>query len=183
MSALILGGASCVWHDVHTLEDLMGRRWSGIVIAANDVGCHWPRHLDHWVTLHPEKMPGWKELREKNGMPGGYLTWGSRIRIMDRRLKPWGGGSSGLLAVALAYQLGCAKVVLCGTPMDSRPHFRESHIHPEGQKWHSADNHWRAWIRNMDRIRARTRSMSGRTRDHLGAPTLHWLEGHDGTGN
>ena len=50
--AIVLGGADCVWDDVLAWEAIYGRRWDGLVAAANDIGCHWPRPLDHWATLH-----------------------------------------------------------------------------------------------------------------------------------
>ena len=74
-SALILGGASCVWDDVRELEKLIGHEWPGMVIAANDIGAHWPRRLDHWCSLHPINLADWREERARRGRPGRYRTW------------------------------------------------------------------------------------------------------------
>ena len=180
LHALVLGGGDSVWGDVAALEELIGGQWPGLVIAVNDIGCCWARPLDHWCTLHPEKMPEWKNIREQNGHPEGYTTWGRRARgLVDGTVQTWGGGASGLLAVALAYRMRCRRVVLAGVPMDSRPHFMESIEYEESHGWSNAETHWQRWLKHMDRLKERTKSMSGRSRCHLGAPTINWLEGED----
>lgn len=181
---MILGGAECVWRDVLRLEHevLGGRAWPGLVIAVNDAGADWPGRLDHWVTFHPEKFtqvcaPGdcgdWIRQRERNGYPAGYATWSCRSKqLVDRICKSWDGGSSGLLGLAVARKLGCFRNVLCGIPMDARPHYHAGH---GGEAWPWADKHWRIWLRHESKIRRWARSMSGRSREHFGAPTLEWL--------
>lgn len=189
--ALVLGGAKSVWRDVAVLETMIDGFWPGLVIAVNDVGCVWPRRLDHWVTLHHEKLAldlgwrnpdggphGWLALRDVNGHPDGYQVWGHVRKgtyAPDNFVRQWDSGSSGLLGVALAYQLGCTKVVLAGVPMDDRPHFAESVVHHPRQRWTSVRSHWEAWRKNLTRLRERTRSLSGRTRAELGAPSMGWL--------
>lgn len=185
MKALVLGGAACVWEDLAALEALYGRAWDGLVIAVNDIGVHWPRRLDHWASLHPENFRadrrhperlGWPAQRDARGHPGGYITWGRRRGIADRVLAPWGGGASGMYAVTVAYEIGCMRVVLCGVPMDDRPHFAESTAHDPAAPWTAADMHWRQWEKHADRMRGWVTSMSGRTRELLGTPTPEWLE-------
>lgn len=181
--ALILGGAECVWDDVEELEEeVLGREWPGLVIATNDAGADWPRRLDHWVSFHPEKFlevmpPGntgaWVEERRRNGHPDGAVLWARRAEhIVDRLVEPWDGGSSGLLACVVAHELACTRGVLCGVPMDRRPHYHRGH---GGEPWKWADKHWREWETNEDRIQGWVRSMSGRTEVMLGRPTLDWL--------
>ena len=177
--ALILGGGQCVWDDVRNLEAMIGGPWPGLVIAVNDVGCIWPRRLDHWCSLHAEKLPKWEQSRQRSGHPGKYETWGGRQkRHVDHTVQAWGGGSSGLLAVTIAIDhLKCDVVVLCGVPMDKRPHFAESIEHQPTRIWNSAEGHWRTWKKDsvQRRMRDKVRSMSGRTRDMLGAPECEWL--------
>lgn len=189
-SVAILGGASCVRDDFAALEAMVGAPWPGIVVAVNDIGCHWSGRLDAWVTLHPEKLHvdkdhpqawGWLQQRAEAGHPNGFLTVAKRNpELVDRLVTPWAAGSSGLLAVVAAEGVyGCgpggSRAVLCGVPLDDRPHFTGSLVHPAGKRWSSADSHWRGWKRNLDRMRGWVRSMSGRTRDHLGAPDAEWL--------
>lgn len=173
--ALILGGATAVWDEVLAWEEIYGKTWDGLVIAANDVGSHWPRHLDHWCTLHPEKMESWKKARAGYGLSDGYQTWGRRTQTLDHQVRPWAGGSSGMLAIQIASELGCVRAVLCGIPMTPTPHFIESTVHPNNKKWTAVAGHWRAWVKHMDRMRGWVKSMSGETQVELGAPTLEWL--------
>lgn len=176
--ALVLGGGYDVWDEVLAFEQLLGRRWNGLVVAANDVGVHWPRDLHHWVTLHPMKMPTWQKRRARYGFTNGYQTWGRQPQHCDRVIVPWPGGSSGLLAVQVALAVGCTHVVLCGVPMTNTAHFPESdeqHILDRAKHWAHADKHWRAWEREVHRMRGLVRSMSGRTQQLLGAPDAVWV--------
>jgi 2-polyprenyl-3-methyl-5-hydroxy-6-metoxy-1,4-benzoquinol methylase len=179
--ALVLGGGASVWDDVRAIEAMLGRPWDGFVVAANDIGCHWPRRLDFWATLHPEKLKKWTEVRRANGYVDGYVTCARQAgknRGVMRAVQTWpGGGSSGLLAAGpvAVDLLGCTHVVLAGMPMDRSPYFAESKEHPKGKNWSTADSHWAAWGKNIDRMRDRVKSFGGRTRDLLGAPTREWL--------
>lgn len=182
--AIILGGADCVWDDLGILEDeILGHPWRDLVIAVNDAGIHFRRTVHHWVTLHPEKFervlePGntgeWLARRMALGHPGGMTLWSRRAEhIVDRKLEKWDNdGGSGLLAVAVAERLGCGRVVLCGMPMDKRPHYHDAH---DGEPWQDVEKHWRGWMRQKHRIDGWVRSMSGRTRKMFGYPTPHWL--------
>src|SRR5690606_3023001 len=51
---LILGGGRTVWSDYDQV-----RPWKGEIMAVNDVGQFLHEVVKHWVTLHPEYMPGW----------------------------------------------------------------------------------------------------------------------------
>jgi len=186
--ALVLGGGADMWLEVEILEGLIGGFWPGIVIAANNAGVDWPRYLDHWVTLHPEKLHGvdpddgsgdW--LRSRSERQGGilsreYETWGRRSpELVDHVIQPWGGMASGGFGCRVAHELTTEqrKVVLCGVPMSETPHYHDDH---NGENWRHADLHWRSWVRQMFRVEGWVRSMSGRTRETLGYPTLEWLK-------
>lgn len=193
-SALILGGASTVWRDVAVLETMIDGYWPGVVIAVNDVGVIWPRRLDHWASIHAEKLTttvgwknpdggphGWAGLRASRGLPGEARIW-SNVRgrhhgQIDHVIQQWASGSSGLFAVSVAYHLGMQRVVLAGMPMDDRAHFPESLVHHPEQRWTSVRSHRGAWDTYLPRLRERTRSLSGWTREQLGPPTVAWLNG------
>lgn len=182
--ALVLGGAACVWADVAAWETLYGAPWDGLVIAANDIGAHWPRELHHWVSLHPNKFKKWEALRNPivQRLPFGshyWVTWGKEQNlaggpITDKVLVPWPGGSSGMFAVQVAKEVGCTRVVLCGAPMTTTPHFKQTQ-ESFAPQWKQANAHWRVWPRQAHRMLGWVRSMSGRTQESLGAPTLEWL--------
>lgn len=180
MKALVLGGGADVFAEVAETERLFGPDWWNIVVAANDVACHWPRRLDAICTLHPEKMGGWREVRAANGYPPATEHIGRHGRMtkaLDRTIRhPFGNGSSGLLAVAVALDLGATKCVLCGVPMTRTPYFAESDVHPQGRTFSGANSHWKKWLHHGAKLDGIVKSMSGRTRDLLGAPTVTWLE-------
>lgn len=174
--ALILGGAAGVWEDVQALEESMGR-WDGIVCAVNDVGAVWPREFQHWVSLHPEKLPDWVEHRERAKHPEfGGITWSRTGKSgVDRVLQPRGAGSSGLLAVQAMRAIGVDRIVLCGMPMSPTPHFAESLEHRSGKPWTGCRAHWLAWKADGAWLSGVVKSMSGRTREFLGAPDREFL--------
>ena len=177
-TALVIGGARCVWEDVKKLEAEFGP-WRGLVIAVNDIGCHWPGPIDHWCTLHPEKMKKWQAERSTKGYPGGYTTWTSRKYAgIDKVIKTWGGMSSGGLAVTVAIDgLTVERVVLAGVPMEKTPHFAQSTVHQKTKNWNSAQTHWRSWNKPQaeSKMKGKVRSMSGLTLQKFGAPDAEWL--------
>lgn len=174
--AVVLGGAECVWDDLEALEEMIGGPWYGTVIAVNEAGVHWPQYLHHWVTYHPEHFERWEAERVRLGGPPGYIRWARREEErVDRIAPPWEGGSSGRLAVAVASVLEPVdRVVLCGVPLTETPHF---HDRDNGEPWQYADIHCRRWKAQVDKIEGWVKSMSGRTRDLLGAPTMEWIDG------
>lgn len=171
--AVVLGGASCLWDDVEALRALMDVD-AALIVACNDAGAHWPGRLDHWVTLHPEQLEARKAKRAELGYPEGFMTWTrlypyglkERERMADHAIDTWGGGS-GLHATKVAL-IHAERPVLCGIPMTKTPHFNRN-----GKPW-NPDPYWAPWPNNLERLR-NVRSMSGRTRDLLGAPTEAWL--------
>ena len=178
---MILGGASCIWDDVRGLEAIYGRPWDGLVVCANDIGSHWPGEFQHWVTLHANKFETWAQVRADNGLPPFTGTrWSQSIQRafgVKRRIEPWPGGSSGMLAAQVAIEkLGCRRVVLCGIPISVTQHFKESKEDFRGKDWKAADKHWKSWPTEKHRMVGIVRSMSGRTRELLGYPSLEWLD-------
>jgi hypothetical protein len=187
--ALILGGAECLWDDLHAFlvachapAGLILR--GATLIATNLAGVHYPEEVPHWVTRHPENWvglpqgePGWLAQRAAK-FPG----WRPSVRwsnvylagIVDRVVKPWG-GSSGLLAVTVAIaHLNADRVVLCGMPMDKRGHFDRQ------DEWKSATTFQGEWKKALPRMGDRVRSLSGWTRSVHGAPTEAWVFGAGG---
>lgn len=166
MNALVIGGAACVWDDLRALGP-----WGGLVVVVNDVGACYPHRIDHWATLHPEKLAGWRMGRWKRGGNGDYTTWSRRNpELVDRIISGWSSGSSGMLGVGVALDVGAENVVLAGIPMGSEGHF----FSPD--PWGAFETHRPAWEKRIDVLRGRVTSMSGWTRELLGAPELQRRE-------
>lgn len=172
--ALLLGCAETVWDDVKAAERLVGA--PSTIIAVNDAGADYPSPVDHWVSLHPEQFSTWRARRVQQGYPmHGTLAWSRRNpEFVDCIMEHWGKGTSGLYAVTVARYLGFEKIILCGITIDKRPHYHDGFL---GRPWKEYPKHRPGWEQNLKRIARSTRSMSGWTRDLLGAPTKEWLRG------
>ena len=179
---LICGGAQGVWDERAEALDLLAVVGAEVVgIAVNDAGTEHPDPLDHWCSLHPNKLfvsPFfWERKRAENGWStAGYLRWSvSKLSDrVDRTTRQWTGGSSGLLALEVALlRLNLDGAILCGVPMDGRLNqFR-------GEPWRPHERFRSSWLKIPPEHKARARSMSGWTRDLLGCPTLDWLRSLD----
>lgn len=186
MIALVLGGADCLFDDLAALAQLLGTPmtadqarqgvpWPGVVLAVNEAAIHYGGRIDHWCSLHPNKFGKWKSERGAwNGAPP--VTWAhgdpAVAQYADRQAHLEVGGSSGLFAgwEVATLALGCDAVVYCGTPMDKRPHIGRA------GDW----AHFSGFRANWELLHAagklaHMRSLSGWSRDLVGAPTSEWL--------
>jgi hypothetical protein len=173
-AALCLGGADGVRDD-----------WAGalslgqfdFIVACNDVGAIWPGRLDVWVTLHPEKLTGWREQRRASGFHDAarYLVHGDYVpdwmEQAEYRFPGQGdSGSSGLFTAKVALiDLGADRAVLAGIPLVRTSHFFD------GVQWEAAGGYRTIWEGLRPEYRARIRSMSGWTAYFFGTPTTEWL--------
>ena len=180
-TALVLGGAGCVWDDLEAALDL--GEFQGVV-ACNDAGAAYPGEIDAFVSLHAEKAPLWMERRVRAGHPwpkavlghegvtvrGGLpacITGTTPFRLPGQQDT----GSSGLFALKVALiDLGFDRAVLCGVPMTiDQGHFFDP------AAWRAAVSYRRGWEQALPAIKHRARSMSGWTLERLGAPDAEWL--------
>jgi len=157
VNALILGSADCLQADIEALLEI--GPWGGLVIVVNESGVYYRGHIDHWVTMHGEKLDWWRSKREGS-------------RDYTATVLPKCDGSSGGAATLFAVEvLGCERVVLVGMPMDTRPHLGR------GAEWTPATEHRPWWLEQLPRFKDHVRSLSGWTRELLGAPDEEWLRG------
>lgn len=180
-TALILGGARCVWRDYAAAIELGSY---DAIVCVNDIGVDFPERVDYWCTLHPEKFLNWQRLRANSGRNTDYIAcchepnpWlGPKTNLP--RIDKWtdyrypgmtGSGSSGLLAVKVAQEEGFDRIVLAGIPMQ----VKENHYF-DSNPWNEHGSFVEAWNIAKPRL-GNVRSMSGWTRELLGAPTSSWL--------
>jgi hypothetical protein len=170
--ALIIGGAENALAEYAAACELV-RLEAGndaAVFAVNDMIAAFPRLVDHAVTLHPAKIMEWLRPRHNAGLAPPLRAWCHRDG--QRHFTDWSpdwGGSSGLFAVKIARELDFRRIILCGVPMTVEGgHFRR------GQRWPAAFGFRPAWERHAGELRPYVRSMSGWTRELLGAPGTHW---------
>jgi hypothetical protein len=172
MRAVVLGGAPSVWDD---LRRTLGMASVDVVVATNHAGRDFEGSVDHWVSFHAELMPKWVGERRAAGLPDAGTLWTvERPLKLDglefRKAANWG-GSSGLLAVTVALELGCTKIVLCGVPLDHRVGHYDN-----PKPWGEGGSYRRGWLGHKDEMSGKVRSWSGWTGELLGVPTKEWLE-------
>ena len=181
--ATICGGAESVWSDFEAARDLVlpllepGDRLYRL--AVNEAGIEHPGRLDHWCTLHPDKMRNWLKARLAADRNRPKM-WGVTMRDdIDEVQRVWRGGSSGLHAVDVAiHKLGADAVLLCGIPMDDG----RNRFH--GRDWGEYTRYWPEWFvgkkprsgKPLPELEGVVRSFGGRTADLLGFPDTAWLE-------
>jgi hypothetical protein len=181
--ALVLGGASGVATDYLDFLEHWGRP-NGLV-ACNDAIAEFC-NLTAGVTLHPENLGKWLAKRKANGFPSVPLYThkvtkrfpkleGMTLTDYNFPGQPESMTSAVMAAKVALIDLGFDRVVFCGVPMTNTPHF----IHrPEAPTWDIADHYFKRWkMMIAPEYRARMRSMSGRTRDLLGAPDEEFCRG------
>lgn len=181
--ALVLGGADCLHEDV--AEYLDGDRPCHGMIACNDAIGEF-RDLTAGVTLHPENLAGWIGTRRNKGWPSiPYYTHKVTKRYpalpgMTVTDYNFPGQQESMTSAVMAAKVALLDlefdhVVFCGVPMTNTPHY----IHrPEAPTWDIADHYYKRWKTMIaDEYKARMRSMSGRTRELLGAPDKEFCRG------
>jgi hypothetical protein len=178
----VMGGADTVHDDYKAFRAL----WRGSVgiVACNDAIAEFP-HIVAGVTLHPENLTTWVNHRESKG----YWKAPMYTHKVTRRFNypeailtdynfPGQGESltSGIMAAKVAMiDLGYDRVVFCGVPMTDTPHFI---ARPDAPTWDIADHYFKR-LKQMLRPEyfACMRSMSGRTRELMGAPDEEFCRG------
>lgn len=162
---LILGGGRTVWTDYESVKP-----WKGEIMAVNDIGAHFHERIRHWVTLHPEYMPGWRAYRE------GHL-YGQGVPAMthSHKMKPgidkaWPvenvGGTSGLFACFLALMMGYNEIVLAGITMSNDGHYFDAPWYRSDFEDGAIQSVWRQARTNI--FAGRVKSLSGFTKEWLG---------------
>jgi hypothetical protein len=173
LTALVLGGADTLAQDRAQALELFQ---PDLIIACNHAARDEPGRVDHWVSMHPDLFPKWIGARRAAGRPEAGRYWHPRHRpcpVPATAIENWG-GSSGLLCVAVAYELGVGRIVLAGVPM-----LKTARHYDDDRHWLEARQYWPAWERWAPRMQGRVRSLSGWTADLLGRPTREWLADGD----
>jgi hypothetical protein len=169
-AAIILGDAACVYKDAA----LAFQRFSFDAVAAtNNIGLDWEGHIDHWCTLHPlaaanpDPWPGIAEMRRRRKLAGRNdpTTWSFKMAPgVDYVMDDWL-GSSGLFAFRCLRSIGFDSIIFAGVPLTSE----EAHYN-DAREWRQASAYHKGWLKHVDEIAPYARSMSGWTRELIGAP-------------
>jgi hypothetical protein len=171
-TALVLGSAACLWDDLWAAREL-GDHY----ISVNDAGMYvhlagafTQFKLRHWASLEPGLFPAFKARAQINNSQSILYHTNKADENADFAWNlahlSFVGGTSALFASMVALGLGYEKVILCGCPLDNGAYF----YGPPKNKSAVYDGCLRFWEKNLNVLKGRVKSMSGRTRDLLGGP-------------
>ena len=170
----VVGSARCVWDDLAELGDFKGHR-----MAVKQMGLYLRGGFEHWAGFHGERFQWWVPLagyRIDGDLNTSPRKWKPTRRAMThsdeknpevQQVWPMSqarSGTSGLFAAKVAVLLGYDPVILCGIPMDGSGRFYDR----PGFIGNTIDG-LEEWERCAPIFDGRVRSMSGHTRELLGA--------------
>lgn len=158
---IIIGSAPCAMADLAALPLIS---CDHMLVGLDSVDI-WLGRAEYLITYHPEDIPECLERRRSVGGNTDFIQVISHIAapgvtMVQPHERP--SGSSSLLGVFAALGMGYERVVLAGCPLTD----------PE---YVIKNNYRRGWQYHIDRYAGKVRSMSGWTKDFLGAPTEAWL--------
>lgn len=171
---LVVGSAPCVGSDIYSALSLptapcvpVSASMDFILIGLDSVDkCLWP--AKYFATYHPAEIQQSKERRAK---AGGNTDWvvishQQKDGLVDIIIPLVGtpSGSSALLGIHAGIAEGYKKIVVCGCPLTGK-----------NDKGSSYEVFRAGWTAKLAEIKDKVRSMSGWTRELLGAPTEEWL--------
>lgn len=168
---IITGSAPCVQEDIDALAGLGHYRCDWMAVGLDAVDKYpWP--IKYVVTYHPDDLPG---IHQRRKAFGGNLDFDvinyDPPRQVSELVKdgvvvlsvPYKSptGSSALCGALAGIQMGYERIILCGCPLTDAKYI----VFQAG------------WTAKKAELNDRVRSMSGWTRELLGAPTEEWLRG------
>lgn len=165
-AALICGSALTFSEDFAEARLLYPR---AAIIGVNDASSL--VRLDHLFTLHPEKIQRWldRHKRKFGARPMTHSAMPKPVQGIDHWWsEATGQGTSGWSAAKMARLMGYNEITLCGIPMDAVGYTRRGPARAF-MKPHVLE-HYRNYIASDVAYHPFVRSMSGWTRDLLGAP-------------
>ena len=165
---VVMGSAPCLEQDLSALlmlnDAMADPDYYDFCAVGLDCADRFLGRIEHAVSYHPKEFPQFRERRAKAGGNLDYLQH-SHGAVSGLEIRVWPyfspSGSSTMLGVEVGLGLGYAKIVVCGAPLDEKGYRRFQ----EG------------WKVRLEKIKDRTRAMSGFPRELLGEPTKEWLNG------
>ena len=172
--AVIAGSAEGVFDELRVVLRLYE---DPVIFAVNDIGMFLPK-VDHWVSLHSDKLGMWKQVRWMQTHAREKTLYHSvderhYIDVVWTGLTPLF-ALSGYFAMQLAWLMGASSIVLCGCPGTQRRRFFDLNVREFGYGANATgvDEGVRSQIeREMTRLpqfKEAVRSMSGWTKLYFG---------------
>lgn len=174
---IITGAAPCVMDDISAFLSLRGGSqtpWQSYDFMAigYDAIDRYAWRIKYFATYHPSEIEMSMERRQNAGGNTDCLVIshqqhpakaGHDLVDMIVPCEP-PSGSSALLGVLAGIKLGYEKIIVCGCPLTGK-----------NDKGYDYANFQAGWTAKYDEIKAFARSMSGWTKELLGAPDEEWI--------
>jgi len=168
----VYGGGKGMWDDYAKMQEF------GVehdTMAINIAGLFIP-NLTHLFSLHYKNISYISKWRKvEYGKADKQICHSSKM--IDGVDYVWHlptmASTSGLLSVVLAHLLGYDKIILCGVPMDNSGYFYKPFVN-ETFKDRCREMELEM-LRDKD-IGTKIRSMSGRSKNVFGEPTIEWIK-------
>ncbi len=153
---IIIGSAPGAMDDYFKANDLIkNKNYDAMAIGLDSID-QFPYLFKYVATNHVEDIPA---IRKKVNSTIISYKQHAGVDIVQ----PLGeiSGSSSLLGALAGITLGYKKIILCGCPLEG--------LAPEGNSYEAFRP---GWIAEKDRVIGKVKSMSGWTREFLGAPEV-----------
>ena len=168
---LIIGAAPCAPEDIRHAAEIIrhaGEDYHVMCIGKTASAVHKP-DCKYLATYHPVQLPEIRAQRAADGCNTDYIVIAHETKwpevAISLPLQPGErSGSSALLGALAALREGYTRIILCGCPMTGK--------NANGGDY---DTFQIGWRNKQKFLNDRVRSMSGWTRELLGAPTDEWL--------
>ena len=161
---IITGSAPCVLEDLARAKELATSY--DLLAVGLDAVDKYAEPIKYVSTYHPKEIAEIAERRAGYGNTDYLVISHQEKPGVDICIKDWWipSGSSSLLGVQAAQRLGYDKIILCGCPLTGKNKDEQDY-----KNFHSG------WQKRLKEISACVRSLSGWTRDLLGAPDDQWI--------
>jgi len=166
---IITGSAPNTLKDMTACHDIIGDRPRLYMAIGLDAVDKYALPIRYMATFHPVEIPAIHNRRAAiNGNLDYEIISHESREDVNHCIGDWWkpSGSSALLGVQAALLLGYNRIILCGCPLTGK-----------NEQNGSYENFRNGWIPRVREIDGRVRSMSGWTKELLGAPTQEWLDG------
>lgn len=166
---IIIGSAPCVQEDIIAFATSFipwAERSDYMLIGLDSVDKYLGR-AKYFTTYHPADIAAaLKRRTEAGGNTDWIIVSQEQNGMIDIVIPLLSGpsGSSSLCGVHAGMKEGYKKIILCGCPLIGKNAANDNYeVYQQG------------WLAKYKEIKECVRSMSGWTREFLGAPTLEWL--------
>lgn len=167
-TVIITGGGKTMWEDYHEAKKIVAM----YDVMCVNMSCMFVPEATHVYSMHYKQLSAWASFRKCEYPHDKALYHGTKpfVGIDYVWYATIGSSTSGLGALALAKLLGYSKFILCGVPLDDSGYF-----YKKTKNEAFPDNTRMIEIKMArDKLGDSVKSMSGRTKEVFGSPTVEW---------